>query len=73
MARRAWLTPDTIETGTVCIQLSVPVDVNLFGALVGAVLLLLDEENWEEVGVSPSEVTAIFAGVLDSLIESEVC
>ena len=74
MSQRAWLVPDEIEAGTVCVKLSVPADVNLFGALIGAVLLLTDSLNWEQTGdAAPEDVTAIFAEVLDSLIESVPC
>lgn len=68
---RAWLAPDTIETGTVQLTLTVPVDLHLAAAFRGAILLLVSAENWQQTGdATPDDCAAAFEQTLDDLIEA---
>lgn len=67
---RAWLAPHTIETGTVQVTLTVPVDLYLAAAFRGAILALAMAENWEQTGTAtPEDCAAAFARTLDEAIE----
>lgn len=56
---RAWLTPATIPTNTVCLRLEVPQDTAIMAAVWGAILLLTEPENWEQYGaVTPADIAS---------------
>jgi microcystin-dependent protein len=58
---RAWLTPETIPGTSTCRVLHIPDDEFIIAAVNGALLLLIDPENWEQFGaVTPDEIAAAF-------------
>lgn len=61
MSRLAWITPPTIPTSDViCRRLVIPNDPILVAAVNGALLLLIDPANWEQISgtVSPEDAAA---------------
>lgn len=65
----AWITPDEASEDTRLIELRVPDDTYLYACFLGALLLLLDAANWEEVGtLTPAETAALFTPTIDDAI-----
>lgn len=60
MSKNAWITPPTIPvTDYVCRRLIIPNDPVLVAAVNGALLLLIDPANWEQIsGTVPAEDAA---------------
>ena len=59
MARTGWITPDEIPASLICRALSIPDEPIIVGAVAGALLPLIYEENWEQVGaVTPAEMAS---------------
>lgn len=56
---RAWLTPETLPTNTVCRQIAIPDDIALVAAVSGALLELTRSQNWELFGAQTPEDTAL--------------
>lgn len=51
-----WLTPESLPSGTRCIQLNVPDDFDFFAMLKGAIVPLFDSDQYEEHGtLTPEE------------------
>lgn len=68
---QAWITPDEAGTTTRLIELRVPDDTYLYSCLLGAVMLLIDALNWEEVGdLSTVETAELFAPTVEDLINN---
>jgi len=58
----AWITPDEASEDTRLIEIRVPDDTYLYACFLGAVLLLFEASNWEQVGaLTAAEVAALFA------------
>lgn len=64
---RAWLTPETIPVERACRALSIPNDVQILGAVTGALLPLTRSENWEKHGAVDPD--AIAYAMLDMLLQ----
>jgi microcystin-dependent protein len=59
VSRFAWLTPDDIPDTVTCRVISFPDSEEWLATLSGALLLLTEEQNWEEFGsVSPEAAAA---------------
>lgn len=73
--RRAWLTTDTsAPTDFICRRVRIPNDINLIGAVTGALLLLANEGNWEQFGAAtPAQTALLFSDMLIDYLESDVC
>lgn len=73
MSRKAWLTPDTPPSGTErgrCF--SVPDDLELVGAVTGALLPLTYAENWESFGsMTPSEAADIMSAAFEAFVAGD--
>jgi hypothetical protein len=60
---RAWITPDSLPASERCVQISVPDDLDFFSMLKGALVDLLDPENYEEIGdLTPQECADYWLG-----------
>lgn len=69
---KGWVTPEALTGGTEEIVLVVPLDQTLRAALRGALLLLMDADNWEQVGdVEPTDCAAAFEPTFESLLIAE--
>lgn len=73
MSKKAWLTPDTPppedERGR-CF--SVPDDLQLVGAVTGALLPLTDENNWEAFGsMTPAEAADIMSTAFEAFVSGD--
>lgn len=74
MKRKAWLTGDGVGTGYICRTLRIPNDITVMSALNGALVILGDENNWEQFGtMSPQEMAKIFNTIIDEYFKSEGC
>lgn len=77
MSRLAWITPPTIPTASVmCRRLIIPNDPVLVAAVNGALLLLIDPRNWEQIGgtVAPEDAAAAMQAMyFEYLRESAFC
>jgi hypothetical protein len=72
MARGRWITPDAPGDVTVSRCISVP--INLLPALGGALDLLAESRNWEQIGtMSADDVADAFRVIIDAFYESEDC
>lgn len=68
---RAWLTPETLPTETICRQLLIPNDIGIIAAVTGALLPLTQRENWELYGeVTPPEIAYAMLLMLDEFYTS---
>lgn len=57
----AWITPDEADDNVRLISVTVPDDTYLYACFVGAVMLLKNPANWEQVGaMTPEECAAMF-------------
>lgn len=72
---RAWLTTDTsAATDFICRRVRIPNDVNLIGAVTGALLQLTRDWNWEQFGTAtPEETASMFNDMLTEYLESDAC
>jgi len=69
---RAWVCPAEIETGSTDITLSVPDDANLRAAFRGALLLLADPANWEQMAdATPEQCAEVFMELFEQFLSSE--
>lgn len=67
-----YLTPDTIPTERVCRTLKIPADLDIVGAVSGALLELTKPYNWEQFGaVTPDEIAQEMVVMLNDYLESE--
>lgn len=65
----AWITPDEASEDTRLISVTVPDDTYLYACFVGAVMLLKDPANWEQVGtMTPEECAARFEQTFSDVI-----
>lgn len=71
---RAWLTPDTPITGVARYVLYVPDDDTMRSALRGALLLLEQAGNWEQLGdMTPEEAAELWTEANMQTFEMEEC
>lgn len=57
----AWLTPDSQPSDDTCLCIRIPNGEGWIGAVRGALLLLTESENWQQLGsTSPEDVAALF-------------
>lgn len=70
MSRRAWLTPDDLPVSTNCFKIRVPNSLEFEAVFRGALLLLAEAYNWEQVGsTTPQECADLWAStLLDDLL-----
>jgi len=75
MSRKAWLTPDSIPTATLCRRCVIPDDLGIVTAVTGALDLLGDPNNWEEYGaVTPEEIASTMRDMMWRFVnEGTVC
>lgn len=72
MSRHAWLTPDSIPDDKLCRLLRIPNDINIRGAVSGALLDLTLERNWEQFGdVTPEDMASAMLTMLENFWVSE--
>lgn len=65
----AWITPDEASEDTRLIEIRVPDDMHLYACLIGAILLLRDASNWQQIGtLTPDQCANLFAPTLDDII-----
>ena len=65
MERANWRTPDFEVTSGVTITLTVPDNPNVKRALMGAIYLLAQPQNWDEVGTAtPLIMSVVFQDIL---------
>jgi microcystin-dependent protein len=75
MARNAWITPAVMPDGLRCRALYIPADDRYWEAcLIGALLLLSEEENWEQVtGITAQQAALVWESVLDEYLKRGEC
>jgi microcystin-dependent protein len=67
----AWETGENL-TGYTCFQIRVPGDIYMRSAVRGALLLLVDPANWEQLGsVTPDEAAEAMQEMWDEFAESD--
>lgn len=70
----AWLTPDTVPSGTVTLKITVPDDVYFLGQLRGLLFDLANEDNYEQHGTAtPEDTAAAWMAVAGQLFEECDC
>jgi microcystin-dependent protein len=69
-----YLTPDTIPLDRKCRRIRIPNDINILGAVTGALHELCLARNWEEFGaVTPEEISQAMLEMLSDLTEDNAC
>jgi hypothetical protein len=68
-----WLTPTTSEKESDIITRYTAIPGELMRFIGGALLLLSEEQNWEQSddGMTPAEAAELFSGYLEDWYESE--
>lgn len=70
----AWLTPDSVPSGTVTLKIAVPDAPYFMGQLRGLLFDLANEENYEQHGTATQEdVAAAWMAVAGQLFEACDC
>lgn len=74
MGKRAWLTPDSLPSGTNCFQVEIPDSVEFEAIFRGCLLLLLQTGNWEQYGdKTPDEVVEYLEPIITSFCDMTPC
>lgn len=69
-----YLTPDTIPLDRKCRRIRIPNDINILGAVTGALHELCQARNWEQFGdVTPDEISQAMLEMLSDLTEDNAC
>lgn len=73
MSRRAWLTPDNVG-GAQCIPVFIPAGEEHRAVLLGLLLDLLREQNWEQYGTAtPEDTAAAYFEQYVKTVEGGIC
>lgn len=74
MLDQQWLTPSADTTDTTCRQISVPDNAGFRRAFWGALLLLTEAQNWEQLdGIAPDVAAARMWEMVDPALQATDC